>query len=796
MIMTSPSFAQALDPQKLSAILSVINMYLLDGLEPSIDEPVGDRVDITINELKPDPYLVTDAQAVYAAFDLQDEDVEFCFDLVSTIPLVSGDILVEVNGEEVSAIEGKDNCYTIPLVLQRAINYILIKVVSPGVVLTLDRLELIASAQYQIGLSILTRGGWNEAAVRKVTKIFAFGSHATDDQILEWANMYPSAAILEILTFDQHNLKLSPLAVGEIYSESATQHGTLFEFQNFLSDESSNHPIPIDSRSQFGVNGYNFDDGYNRMITVRGLNPFRQRIGFWETNYHLATNLDADVSRRQMATYYDLIMEAHASGIPYHEVMGVAAKSAAIAMQYGHRRNEWVYDYDLDEYVCDCNEDFAREIHQLFYGIFGVDDPNHEDVTIPETAKMLTDMSVDYISGFGFDLVVDFETDDHHIADVMIFDQNIFQAVSGADASAKIDDLMPKSMQHPESLENLPVMIISVLADDNLNESRRDQLRAAWATMGVNRQLLEFIQAYAISDLFHGPNHFKYLTSHERALYMANKNNLDNLEAFFGGASYSGRAGRSVGGVVGDDLAGDFFKPLHNVFGGQTSFEAADSALVFENNYNALTDDEYRMRDAVACDTCDNGQPWEKKWPTVLPQRVDGQYYVADIAEWLWNHAVGNLDNYTELEKAHLYSLLGAVRINPGGSSDGDNPFDFNLLMCMVEDYQSQESATDAPIATILLGSNWDDYCRQGDDGVSGFSAIEITALNRVFTGQEIASDPLIQDVMSQLGEFTLPFNATTGANGGANLRKHARERVNNALGFIFTTPFIFAEGQ
>ena len=792
--MTNSSFAQTLDPQKMAAVMSVINMYLLAGRELPIDEPVGDRVDITINELKPDPYLVTDAQAIYAAFDLQDESVEFCFDVSSNIPLEAGDIVVEINGEVVTAIEGKDNCFDIPLHIQRDINYILITVVTPGITLTLDRIELLASAQSQIGLPILTRGGWDEMAVRKVIKIFAFGGHASDSQIVEWSYMYAKDAILEMLTFAEHNLKLSPLAIDENYPDTATQYGKLFDFATLLGDETANIPIPVDSRSQYGVDGYNFDDGFGRMITVRGLNPFRQRIGFWETNYHLATNLDASVSRQQMTAYYDLIMEAHESGVPYYEVMGVAAKSAAVAMQYGHRRNEWVYDSELDEFVCDCNEDFAREIHQLFYGIFGVDDPNHEDVTIPETAKMLTDISVDNINGFGFDLVVDFQTDDHHVADVLIFDQNFFSPVSGADARAKIDDLMPKSMQHPESLENLPVMIISVLADDNLNESRKVQLRAAWASMGVDRNLLEFIQTYAISDLFHGPSHFKYLTSHERALYMANKNNLDNLEAFFGGASYSGRAGRSVGGVVGDDLAGDFFKPIHNVFGGQTSFEAADSALVFENNYNILTDDEFRMRDAVACDTCDNGQPWEKKWPDVLPQRTDGQYYVADVAEWLWNHAVGNLDNYTELEKAHLYSLLGAVRINPGSSSDGDNPFDFNLLMCMVDEYKLTNGSID--IVDLLTGSHWDDYCRQNDDGFTGFSPLERAALDRVFTGQEISDDPDIQNVLSQLSQITFPFDDATGANGSETLRRHARERVNNALGFIFTTPFVFAEGK
>jgi len=58
--------------------------------------------------------------------------------------------------------------------------------------------------------------------------------------------------------------------------------------------------------------------------------------------------------------------------------------------------------------------------------------------------------------------------------------------------------------------------------------------------MGQNKYFLDFIHAYAISKLFHSPNKIKYLTSHERALFMANKTNFDNLEANFGGAGYNG----------------------------------------------------------------------------------------------------------------------------------------------------------------------------------------------------------------------------------------------------------------
>jgi len=701
-------------------------------------------------------------------------------------------------------------------------------------------------------------------AVRKVLKIFAFGGHATTEQIIEWANMPASSAIAEMLTFEEHNFKLSPIS-GEEYTEhtqgplnvdvprtiddaevlisETVRPGSLYGWQQYLRARNTNYPVPVMvpregqdpsyPRNQYGVDGYNFDDGFNRMITVRGLNPFRQRIGFWETNYHLATNLDANVSRRQMAIYYDQIMQAHEAGLPYKDVMGVAAKSAAVAMQYGHRNNRW----DSNNNICNCNEDFAREIHQLYYGIFGTYDPlpndgisgpeYHENVTIPNTAKMLTDMNVQYLNdsslfGFtGFDINVRFETNDHHINDLTI----LGQSVSGADASAKIDALMPISMMHPEAQNNLPIMIVSVLADDNLTESAKTKLRALWASMGVNVVLLDFLRAYAISDVFHSPSQLKYFTSHERALYMANKHNHENIEAYFGGGGYNGgRLGRSVGGVISDEAAGDFFKPLHNVFGGQTSAEASDSALIFEKNYNRLTDDEGELREAAhGCSECNNGQSWEKPWYQVLPRRADGGYYVEDIAPWLWNHVVGHLDNYTDLERAHLYSILGATRIDIGDDDDGDQGFDFNFVMCVIKDYQLRNNATDAPIIDILTnddnGSTWDDYCRHNDDrdGVPNasdetFEPHELEALNAGLTGAQIAGDPEIQNILDQLGQVRLRLTETEGfdwietppdsgdyqllPDGGAEVRSHARIAVSNALGFIYTTPFVFAEGE
>ncbi|MBT8113990.1 MAG: hypothetical protein KJP04_01325, partial [Arenicella sp.] len=133
----------------------------VDGYRPP---PYGIAIPLSINELSNDIFQATLGDAVFGQFDLQDEGVEFCFDLASNMPLSSGDILVEVNGEAVIALEGNDNCYQIPQYLQRDINYVAIQVLNPAVTLTITRVELAASVQTKLGLVKLTRGGWDEAA--------------------------------------------------------------------------------------------------------------------------------------------------------------------------------------------------------------------------------------------------------------------------------------------------------------------------------------------------------------------------------------------------------------------------------------------------------------------------------------------------------------------------------------------------------------------------------------------------------------------------------------------------------
>jgi len=347
-------------------------------------------------------------------------------------------------------------------------------------------------------------------------------------------------------------------------------------------------------------------------------------------------------------------------------------------------------------------------------------------------------------------------------------------------------------MQHPESLKNLPVMIISVLADDNLNDQRANQIRSAWQAMGASKNLLRFLRTYATSAMFHSADQFKYFTSHERAIYQANVSNLDNVESYLSGTYFNGEiAGRPVDQVIVDDAAGEIFRPLHNVFGGQTAAEAADSALAFEKNYNRQTQGDYSVRVSVQCSECNDGQAWEKKWASVLPRRAAGQYYVADVAPWLWERATGSLDNYSELERAHMYFLLGATERHPGEDNDQVRVFDLPLVMCMIEDYQRNDANADISLEN-LMSDAWFRYCGsyRGE-----YTELDEAALNRSYSGQEIADNPIIQNLLTELGNQTLPLTSS-GQSNSDSLRRYALGRVNTTLGFVFTTPFVFAEGQ
>ena len=553
---------------------------------------------------------------------------------------------------------------------------------------------------------------WDDTAVRKVLRTFAYGGHATDVQIAAWAAMPPAQAIVEMLTFDEHNLKLSPVGAADT-DRLDMRDGTLLGLAQFWASDDPANGVYASHRTRYDLfDGFSdIDTVWARAVTSRGLNPFRQKVGFWETNYHMATNREV-VGRRLIAGYYDAIMEAHEQGLPYQDVIGVAAKSAAVASQYGHLNNRYVNG------ECLCNEDFAREYHQLFFGILGNYDPGlHETVTIKNTAAALTDMWVprDIVYGGYLNQVI-FGTEKHFpgVLDIL----NV--GIGGSDASQRIDELSEYAIDHPESLENLPVMIIRELADDNLTDSKIQAIRMAWGGMS-QKNLLDFLRAYAISTLFHDESRIKYWTSIHRHVLIANQVTLNNRENYLD--LYTPIA------YLHEDVRP--FYPVHNVFGGQTGIEAADSAAVFRNNYNRVTAEEWRYRTASLLKF---DQIWEKDWASVIPRDENGRYVVWKVAEWLWNHLIGDgLANFGALERLHLYALLA-------------RELDFAYL-------------------------------------------VDPSDPNRVFMASDITADTDLLVLRDQLASDTMKLDSADSSD-----RLTANQRVGQAINFIVGTPYIFAD--
>jgi len=542
-----------------------------------------------------------------------------------------------------------------------------------------------------LGLPTVSDGEWDNTAVRKVLHTFAYGGHATDAQIAAWADMPADRAIVEMLTFEEHNLLLSPVTATN-YDQLDKRDGTLRGLGEFWSSDDTRNGIPEENREKYRTNRWSVDKIWVKAATSRGLNPFRQKIGLWETNYHMAVNMDATVAPLPMVRYYDDIMMALEAGLPYQDVLTKAATSAAIATQYGHFRNRFMSG------ICFCNEDFAREYHQLFFGVFGDYDPDyHETVTIKNTAQALTDMSIELNDAGQRNGNISFGAEFHYPGILEILETDYW----GVDMPDRISQLSQDEINHPESLDNLPVMIISGLADDNLNDTKIAQIRGAWAAMQP-KDLLAFLRAYAVSTLFHSEERIKYLSSIDRYMLLANKVGLNNEENYLdlhGAMEYTKEDVR-------------VFHPTHNVFGSQTGVEASSTAEVFRNNYDWVTRRSFIYRNASGERY---GRFWERNWGSIVPIDETGEYVVRDVAEWLWNRLIGDgLKHFGPLERAHVYALLASDKdliylVSPENLSGVITPIELDTepaLIALVNSLSNQTMALDSIDADVKQYSN------------------------------------------------------------------------------------------
>ena len=500
---------------------------------------------------------------------------------------------------------------------------------------------------------------WNGTAVRKVLQTFAWGGFATDGQIALWAAMPPGDAIEEMLTFDPVNEKLTTGGVGLASKLAAYQPegaGQLEAIARYFADDPEGliHP---DRRLGFALDNYPAPAfSWDMAIRSRGLNTFYHRIGFWETNYHMATNQRAGVAPHPMIRHYDRIMEKLSADAPYHEVIAQGALNSAVAYQYGHNFNAW----DSDKQEFRGNEDFAREFHQLFFGILGESDfggeayhQNHELVSIPNTARALTGMAAYYrVDGMinrlptgEPDVEVDFDAELHlhHQPSLEILNT----LISGANAKEKIEALAEVAIEHPESLKNLPVIIASNLGDDNLSDEGKEAVRAIWESLD-KRTLLAFLRRYAISDLFHSEQRVKYHSSYDRHIFIHNRMQLSNAEL------YIDTLGQNPLFATWEDEQAEPFNPVHNVFGQQTSIEAFNDPEIFQSAYNQSTEgivmSTAMPRPSSGHTTAAHHSPGPRR-------RLAGQ----NVARYLWQRFIADgLKHFGPLEEAHLYAILGA----------------------------------------------------------------------------------------------------------------------------------------
>ena len=586
---------------------------------------------------------------------------------------------------------------------------------------------------------------WNKIAVRKVLHVFAYGGFATDKQIKTWADMPPHDAIREMLTFSPVNDKLSP------GGSAVDKHGdTLEDLQVFLSSDRADNPVCPSDRPKFAMSYIPssgsvriFNGGLRNVwiaaVNTRGLNPFRLRVGFWLTNYHMAVD-GQGTGDGLLREHYDSAMDALEAQEPFHKVLAIGATSAAVAQRYGHATNRYLNDKNLFL----GNDDFAREFHQLFFRIVGdTEDPDyHESTTIENTALALTGMAVDRDPAVPGSRVapIDFtdHTDatgklllngsNHHWGDLEILRTQI----SGTTAEEKLFRLAEIAIHHPESLDNLPIAIIGHFADDNITPAKARLIREEWRKLvGRRGDLLDFLRAYAISTTFRRRDTVKYRTAFDRNLTLFNLNTADAQDNFR--TRYTPTQRMSLQGAIP-------FNPAHGVFGGQTSLEAADSANLFRLAYNAAVRNPYEVYEYWEECRSPSGEvlwTWERDWARIIPKK-QGVYTVGAVGRWLWRRLIsdgGGQRNFGLLERAFVAGFLA------GGK-------DFGLI-----------ANPENPEMTI--------------------------------TSDALSSEPLAS-LLRQLENETIALNSIN-----RNERKLANIWVGEAINFISMTPFMFAvEGK
>ncbi len=578
------------------------------------------------------------------------------------------------------------------------------------------------------GLTTISSRDWGDTAVRRILHTFAFGGLATDAQIAAWAAMDPQAAVAEILTFDAVNERLSPPQAGD---DNSLHCDSLAAMQDFWSGDDPGNIMKYADRHRYAtlspggsLSTDNLQRTWTKLISTRGCNPFPHKVAFYLTNYH--ASISAHKTRAGLIrSYYDDLLAKLMTGGDFIEVMTVAASHAAVARAYGHQYSR--YYNNRDEFSG--TDDFGREFHQLFFRIMGTteDMTYHEDVTIEHSAWMLSGMDLDkeawaygsvnagdwFVAPIVFSDHHDLNTSPRFIRNYSLHYHSelgsgscleiLHSAVCGTTADEKIAALAPVAAAHPESMANVPVYLIDFFADDHLDQVKTSAIREAWAD--ANFDLLAFLRSYAISTAFHGKGTYKYRTAFDRNLVLQNMQILTNEENF---AKHHNDSPvyrmREQGAEV--------FEPAHDVFGGQTGLQAANSRYIFKDAFwaNVLNptffddfNDEYTLEAGTDTDPAPV-YVWQKDWASVIPVNAQGEHRVGEVAAWLWNRFIADGgENFDALARAQVQSIL-ATRFDLGYTVDPENPDQVYVSSDVAHKKGALRSLDEANAAAVMNG--------------------------------------------------------------------------------------------
>jgi len=478
------------------------------------------------------------------------------------------------------------------------------------------------------GFRILNDEDWNVNAIKKVLNTFTYGITASEEQILVWSNMQPREAIEEIINMSGYNKKLKDSGDGFLSEEEARLEfivqkmderypGSAFRFESRLSKGELISPLIMDNTNY---------------------NSFRLKLGLWEVNYHQVINsmIDALFSLN-VYNYFDNIAEGIEHNINYEKILAASAISTPIMLMYGQTSNKYVNE------KFNVNDDFARELHQLFFGILG-DGYNkyYENITIENTAKILTGMRQSYksyttISGTKTINAPTYNIEEtpekHFIGSLNILGEEISQS----SIKEAIDKIAHVAIRKNESMTNLPIMIINGLADSNIEKNKENRQRAMneWKANIENIDILKFIQSYAISYEFHSEKRFRTLSS------------LDRLAKTYNLLNFEGKKPYKYNTITVELKKENYqlFFPAKGVFGNLTGEDIKTNSTVFTAFYNRAANRKYTN---LYKDT---------NFANMIDKDIDNN--VKDISAFIWNRFIGdNLKHFGLMEKLHVYSLL------------------------------------------------------------------------------------------------------------------------------------------